>query len=188
MAKMALDIKVVDKQGRVTYETHVIPNSKVTALIAILYSQMRQIAGDGSTTNDTGGIARAFNPNSAVLNANATISNNAFGIQVGTGVAGVALADFSLATLIAEGIGVGQLNYGAMSILAPLTIGSTRRFTAARTLTNNSGASITVNEVGFVVQAVGAGTWNFLIERTLLTFAIPNLATATVTYTISVTV
>jgi hypothetical protein len=93
------------------------------------------------------------------------------------------VAKYALAAKIANGTGAGQLQYGAVSITAPATIGQKRQITVARVFTNNSGASITVNEVGLVVS----GIYYFLIERTLSTNAIANLASATWTYTISIT-
>jgi hypothetical protein len=118
--------------------------------------------------------------------------DDTFGIQVGTGTTAVAIDQYALAGKIAHGAGTGQLQYGAMSVLTPpQTVGNKRQFTAARTFTNLSGADITVNEVGLVVQApdTGGTPHKFLIERTVMATpkVIPNGGSSTWTYTISVT-
>lgn len=187
--KITYDILVKDKNGKITRHIHKEGKSFVTNFINMIGGQMRGISGDGYTMTDTGGTLRSLNTTSdAVLKANATIGNPAFGIQVGTGLTAVALGNTALVALIAEGVGVGQLNYSAMTINNPTTVGSTRQFILTRTVTNNSGASITINEGGLALTAAGASTWNFLVDRFLQTFAVANLASALITITISVTV
>jgi dUTPase len=59
----------------------------------------------------------------------------------------------------------------------------------ARTFTNNSGADITVNEVGLIVKDYyGTTVGYFMIEHSALTFTVANGTSGTVTYTISATV
>lgn len=183
------DIIVKDKNGKVTTHYHKKGKAFVTNLINLLGGSMRAIAGDGFTVTDTGGTARGLNNSTSTFKANAAVGTNAFGIQVGTGVTAVAIGNTALVTLIAEGVGAGQLNYSAMTINNPTTIGGTRQFIITRTVTNNSGASITINEGGLAVQGSnGAGPWNFLVDRFLQTFAVANLGSALITITISVTV
>lgn len=181
------DIVIKDKDGKVLGHYHKKGKAFVQHLINMLGGSMRAIAGDGWTMVDTGDVSRAINPNISVFAANGGVGNNAKGIQVGTGVTAVALAQTKLVTLIAEGVGAGQLNYGATTINNPTTVGSTRQFIITRIVTNNSGASITIQEGGLACEA-GSGPWNFLVDRFLQAFAVPNLGSALITLTISVTV
>lgn len=61
------------------------------------------------------------------------------GIQVGTGTAAVLITDATLQTLILNGAAPNKLSYGACGVGANVTVGTTRRFTVARTFTNLSG-------------------------------------------------
>jgi hypothetical protein len=110
-----------------------------------------------------------------------------FGVQVGIGETAVTISDSALETLILHGDTSGKLNYGSTSIGSVAIVGSTAKFTIARTLTNNSGADINVKEVGLRIKDTYTDTYVF-IERTLLPFTIVNGTSGTVTYTISVTV
>lgn len=182
--EMYWDITIKDKHGKVTKRIHKKANSYVQNMINILAVQMRSAT---ATITDNTNVARSVPVGSDAFESVPSTSINTRGIQVGTGTAAVAIGDIQLGTLIADGAGAGQLSHSGVTSTAPATVGATRRFTLVRTFTNNSGGSITVNEVGISCFA-GAGIGNFLIERTLLTFAIPNLGNATITYTISVTV
>lgn len=141
---------------------------------------------------DTGGTLRTLNRalagSGSNLDALSGAANNTFGIQVGTGVTAVAIGDTALVTLIADGVAATQLQYGATSAIAPSTAGSTRSFTVSRTLTNNSGGTVTIQEVGLVLSYTADALRRFLVERSLSTQAILNTASATATYTIGVTV
>jgi hypothetical protein len=89
------------------------------------------------------------------------------GIVVGTGTNPVAVSDYNLQTPIAHGTGAGQLSYGSVSVLDGYTVsGSNAYFTLTRTLGNDSGASITINEVGYIFSSTPGA---FLFDRTLPT-------------------
>jgi hypothetical protein len=166
--------------GRLLSKKRIKCHSYVGNFIDLLYTHFSQV---NLNIYDTGGTLR--NIAASTLNASAPSGNNAYGIQVGTGTAANDVSKYALAALIANGTGAGQLQYGATSVTSPTTVGQKRQITVARVFTNNSGASITVNEVGLVV--LDAAAYDILIERTLSTNAIANLASATWTYTISIT-
>jgi len=175
--------------GRLLSRKRVKCHSYVGNFIDLLYLQM---LGSGGTLTDnitdTSGTVRAVTNSSQAFQANAAAGTATFGVQVGTGTAANDVAKYALAALIANGAGAGQLQYGAVSVGAPATVGQQRKFTVARVFTNNSGAAITVNEVGLVVYGqAGSYIYNFLVERTLSTNTIANGASSTWTYTISVT-
>ena len=120
-------------------------------------------------------------------------ADNTFGIQVGTQTSppAIAITDYVLGALIANGNGNGQVVYSATTLTAPATVGSTRKFTIARTFTNNYSSNITINEIGLVLKSyyTQATAFYYMIEHSYLTFTINSGgASATVTYTISSTV
>jgi hypothetical protein len=113
------------------------------------------------------------------------------GIRVGTGTATPAPTDYALAVPIAHGAGAGQLSHGTTTVEDVSISGSTAIFRIVRTFTNNSGASITVYEVGLFVQVECAGPaiYSFMIARDVISggIAVPDGSTLTVRYIIQVT-
>lgn len=167
-------------------------NSYLIAFINILRAEMIRNNTGEANTNDVDNVARILKPLDAGrydMTLSGVADLNA-GIVVGTGTNAVVITNVNLQTLIANGVGAGQLSYGATSIGNTVTVGSTRRFTIARTMTNNSGASITVQEAALRITSDDDGSIarTFTIERVLTTQAIANAASATATYTVGVTV
>jgi len=135
-------------------------------------------------------------------------NDSTYGIVVGTGTATPTPMDYKLGNQIQNGTGSGQLVYGAHAISPTpatsglangtstpssglLTIsGNTTSFQISRTFTNSSGASITVSEIGIIVEATlnSNNTEYVLILHDLLSspVTIQNGGAITVTYTISV--
>jgi hypothetical protein len=168
-------------------EKRIKAKSYIQQLIDLLYVHFAQTtfsmkAIDASNYN--------IQPNSINFKASADSGDDTLGIQVGSGTDVVLINDFKLKTQIMDGIGGNQLSYGACSLSVPATFGSSRQVSISRTLTNSSGADITVNEVGLAIFGYGDDTNNhpILIERSLLQFVIANGSNKTVTYTIRVTV
>lgn len=166
-------------------------HSYIIALINILRCMMNYSA-DASTT-DTSDASKTLGGNYGGGYRMYTVGgagDATLGIQAGTGTQAIAITDNKLKTLILHGDTSTKLNYGATSVGLPATVGTTRSFTISRTLTNNSGADIIVNEVGLVVSCHDNAGGNpfFLIEHSLLTFTITTGTSGTVTYTISATV
>jgi len=143
-----------------------------------------------------------------IFNLNNSANNSAYGIVVGTGTATPTANDFVLENQIVNGTGSGQLTYGAHTISpSPQTIsggnivtsssapssglltpsGNTTSWQISRTFQNQSGASITVSEVGLYMQVAGSGYY-VMITHDLLSSAItiPNGGVMAITYTISV--
>jgi len=171
--------------GRLLSRRRVKCHSYVGNFIDLLYVQFAQ---SNQSITDTSGVSRSVGISQYNLWAYAAAADDTKGVLVGTGTAANDVAKYALATKIAHGTGAGQLQYGACGIGVPATVGQKRQMTIARTFTNVSGASITVNEVGLVIQGLVSGsTYYFLVERTLSTNAIANTASATWTYTISIT-
>jgi len=127
---------------------------------AILYEdKMWLIAGnDGSQEDDVWSYGKE-------LVSKAVITDDSMGILVGTGTTGFTSTDTALATKIAHGTGAGQLEYGVCpdtsTTTEPATVGDKTSMKIARNFINNSGASITIKEVG--IQSV-----NGLLCRVIL--------------------
>jgi len=136
-------------------------------------------------------------------------NDSSYGIVVGTGTATPTPNDFELENQIINGTGSGQLVYGAHSIsptpgTSALQAGTstpssgvltpsnnTTSFSVSRTFQNQSGASITVSEVGIMSMTEEySEVYNpVLLIHDLLSSAItiPNGGVMGITYTISVT-
>jgi len=118
--------------------------------------------------------------------------NESFGIVIGTSNAANSTSTYALGSQIANGTSAGQMQYGAVSVAALTTSGNTISFTANRTFTNNSGASITVAEVGIYLaiydgyQAVHYMTMARDVLASAVTVA--NTTPITVYYTIQLTI
>jgi len=108
--------------------------------------------------------------------------------MVGTGTTAPQVTNYNLQTKINHGSGSGQLLYGATSLTAPTTSGSTRFWKASRTFTNSSGSSITVNEVGLVLAY--QSSYYIMIARDVLSsgVVINNGQVGTLVYTFAITV
>lgn len=182
--KIEIWLTITDENGKV--EIHKRANSFVRGFIDLLYGFVTQ-ATVANGWKDTGGTDRntAVASSNMAMNSGATITT--FGIVVGTDATAVAIGNNSLGNLITDGIGAGNLQYGANSNVSPITSGTSRQFTLSRTLTNGSPGAVTVNEVGIYGKA-GTTPWYVMWERTLSTFTINAGASKTVTYTIKVTV
>lgn len=160
--------------------------SYVIAMTDLLRVQMAN-AASVATTKDTGNVARNPGPVAGAFTCTdgaGTVNN---GIHFGTGATAVALSDYVVETKIANGNAAGQLNYGADSISEPVTAGTTRKFTVARTVTGNAIDAVHVQNVGLIGNG-GAGVWYFLLIHDVTDQTILSGAPATGTYTIGVTV
>ena len=112
------------------------------------------------------------------------------GIQIGTGTTSPLPTDTALTSPIANGTGAGQMSYPSTPTFSSVSIkGNTASFTISSTIANNSGASITVSEVGLLSRNTSTGQFEGLLAHDLLSspITVPNLSEIQITYTISVT-
>lgn len=178
--RLTAEIEIKDEFGNV--EQTISAKSFTQHLINLLFVQSSQTTL--ATQLDTGGVSRSIVIQSSPFNILALVNDATYGIQAGTGSTAVAVTDTKLQTLIAHGVGAGQLSYGNTTIIPPTTVGNDRYFEIARVLTNSSGSDITVNEIGLVEFR----SFNFLFERTVTTFTITNGGNKTITYRLKITV
>lgn len=162
-------------------------NSLVQGFSAILNALM---TATSVTVPDTSNVSRAVSANASCFQATgATAGNTALGIVAGTGTNAVAVTDYALQTLIAQGTGSGQLEYSAQSFGTWTQSGGDAYSSHTRTLLNNSGGDITINELGYVVRGNSTTTHYFLIDRTLPTpYTVTNGSGVVIEYKWKVTV
>jgi len=118
------------------------------------------------------------------------------GIQVGAGTTAVTPTDTALATRIAHGRSLGQLEYGGCELIGIAFADPNGELTIRRYFTNASGASITVNEVGIYSvgtrysSALSLDVWVFLIAHDIVSLGIvvANGELLRVTYVVQITV
>ena len=173
-----------DKYGKILSRHVENPNSYVLGMIDLLSVQMSQI---NRNIQDITNTTRSVPAHANNYRLDAGVGVVAEGIVLGTGNNAVDIDNYSLQTPINHGVGVGQLQYLSPSFTAPVTSGTTRFFTIARSFVNGSGGDITALEIAIYVYA-GSAPWSFCIERSITNNTIVNLATGTATYTIGVTV
>lgn len=159
-------------------------------LIEMALAHPYNTASDSVNITDTSNTARACSWATEDAQTHwaleAPVSNTNYGVLIGTGTTAPATADYGMETLIAEGAGAGQMNYAATSVLAAGVSGANMEMEMTRAIVNNSGGSITVKEVGLVVQ--NATTWYFLIVRDAVNDAVSDGQTYTITYKFTTTV
>jgi hypothetical protein len=118
-------------------------------------------------------------------------------IQVGNGSRSNPYNAYTLATPIANGSGSGQLVYGTPSISTSITVsGNSAYFYISQTFNNQSGATVTITEVGIITNLnsygpYGGNSYSFgqvLVWYDVLSSAIsiPNGGTLTIYYTFTV--
>jgi len=178
--------KIFDKDGNLKSEREHEANSLVKAFIANICACANRgtVTGLADTSNTSRDIAGSTGYDFFV---SAASNDDNLGVVVGTGTTAVTVTDYALETQIAHGTGAGQLAYGASTVNGLITDGSTIYFNVSRVFTNNSGSSITVNEVGLYAN-IASASYYYMLDRTLSTQAIADTDTATCVYRLSVTV
>jgi len=154
-------------------------------------------------TNTTGGTC-GNQPGGAPGSANIAYPNSGGNhntylvmIQVGSGQLSNPYNAHTLAAPISNGTGAGQLSYGSVSVPSGITVsGGSAYFTISQSYTNNSGNTITITEVGIIVEVQitnSNNTWyadcgNMLVWYDVLSspISIPNNGGVTIYYTFSV--
>jgi hypothetical protein len=128
-----------------------------------------------------------------ILGYNAAANDGDYGIVVGSGDTPNATTTYALATKIAQGSGSGQLVHGATTVETVTNpSGGDFQFRIIRAFTNNSGASVTVKEIGLYGNLMDSTATDrqFATARDVLPSpsSIPDGATMTVRYIIKITV
>ena len=185
-----LTVTIRDKNGEVTKHYHRRCHSFVKQMLQLLEVHHRGVGI--ANILDTSNTARTVMSSTNHFKIEGGIGIVTKGIVVGSGLAAEANTDYALQTLIAHGVGAGQLSYQAVSFTTTAIVGANVDFIITRVLTNGSGGNVSVNEIGLYCAAddsIGT-TRYFCIIRDVLpsTDVIPNGGTYTVTLTERTTV
>ena len=177
-------LEVRDERGKLVRRIRRVSHSYVRATADWLHATFGFSAS--TLVPDTGNVNRTMSTGSGTNGSGANDADTN-GLVVGTGTNAVALSDYALQTQITHGLGAGQLDYQATETAALQTVGSTRSFEIRRVFVNQSGATITINECGQYV-AYGALVFCFIRDVVSPGVAVPNNGSATLIYTLGVTV
>jgi len=91
------------------------------------------------------------------MSIRAAVTNDDYGILIGTGTDAPTSSDYKLQTKIIDGSGASQMLYGNMCLGNAGVIGSNVEFTFLRPFTNVSGGTITLKEFGLATILTGSG-------------------------------
>jgi len=113
------------------------------------------------------------------------------GVQVGSGTSAPSASSPYLESLIVSGTGSGQLSYGTNEVTSPSLSSNPGTIQDAKTFTNNSGATVTIGEIGLAIQAnngISDVHMAALIIHDVLSSAVHVVSggTVTITYTMEV--
>ena len=187
-----LELIVRNKKGEVTERQMVLSESFVKAFLTGICIAMSRTASyktlDPLELTDYLDTECQIGISSSQFLCSATAGQDYWGIEVGTGITAPTITDTKMETQIAHGVGVGEMQYSAVTFGAPASDGVTAHFTVTRDFSNNSGGSITVREIGLVCRlGTLSGTTYFLTIRDAVNIAVPDGETLTVNYRIQAT-
>jgi len=196
---------VRDSEGRVVKVHRQRSHSPTANFIGLMLPLTYfNVTGNSYTLTNTGGSTFSYKP---VPNASAQCISypiNASNyptyllmIQVGSGQQSNPFSATKLASPIANGSGTGQLVYGQPSIPSNITVsGNSAYFTISQTFNNNSGSTITITEVGIILNLQFTNTNNYantnfggvLVWYDVLSssISVPNGGSVTIYYTFTV--
>lgn len=203
--ELEIEIEVHDKDGKPiepkkTFKAHSWLRQFVVMLKGYFATRFDSLTGHGNTTlTDETGTGRGFPAHYAWYDFRTQPStfgdagDSAQGIVVGSSDTANTITTYALGSKISHGTGSGQLYYSAMAYEEVSNPGgSDLQFRMTRTFTNNSGATVTVKEVGLCIQTFDTSQVgrSFLIARDVLPSpsSIPDGATMTVRYVVKITV
>jgi hypothetical protein len=193
------EIEVRDASGKLLTFRKVKAKSWLAQFIGMIRGQF---ACDASTpVIDIGGTTRYYQLPTNIYDSlsnsgmyiNSGAGDSSFGLVVGSSDTPNTVNQYTMGAIIPHGTGSGQLSYGTHTIENPSNPTGTNYwfFRIIRTFTNNSGASITVKEIGLIVRAKDSSNnlRYFLIARDVISpVTVPNGATLTVRYIPKITV
>lgn len=182
-------VEVKDKNGKLLRRLKGRSRSYVRQFIDILYTQFG--SKTGVTVKDTGGIDRSCDYRDMNLAVSSAENNSDYGILVGGGTTAVTISDYNIESQYAHGTGANQMYHYAVTFTAPSVSGPVCSFVVQRVIGNQSGATITVREIGIGGMFYGdTGTRYALLVRDILAspLSVPDGGAITVTYTLAVSV
>jgi len=205
--QLKIELEVKDRNGKTIIKKTQVSRSLLKNFLAFLRTSFSVVVNASTTyvtLKDTSGVNKNFYVCLYLTSVSLPVvhtpmptlaggNNPTYGIQIGRGDTAVTRDDYQLALLIAEGTGVNQMNYGAMTVENVDGTPPQTMFRLIRVITNNSAATITVKEIGLVMgNSYYDGITQIvylMIARDVLTSPIdvPVGSTLTVRYIFSVT-
>ncbi len=145
---------VRDRNGRVLSQEEKKSRSFLGLWNKMIWTQMTGASYPALMVTDINGISWPLGVGTSGNNfrMNAGVENAAMGIVIGTSNTPVAISDYRMGALIAQGFGAGQMDYMAMVINASVVADPNCDFFVSRQMANNSGGLITVRESGIYVM------------------------------------
>jgi len=204
--KLYWEIEVRDKSGKIIEIRQVEARSWLKQFLTILKGEFAtrngSTVGTGNVSvTDEGGTGRSYPLHESgslisyyvQLSTLGDVGDVSQGIIVGSGDTPNDINTYKLANKIAHGSGSGQLVYNAETVEDVTNpSGSDLQFRITRTFTNNSGAVVTVKEIGLLVKKWDrSGTsHSFLVARDVLPSPVdvPDGSTLTIRYVVRITV
>ena len=189
-------LKVVNADGKVAFDDIQRAHSWTRNFYNNLYSYplyagagtSSYAAGSFSIRCTNGSIRQVWSEYGAAPMKSASAGNDQYGLVIGTGDTASSMADYAMAAQIKHGTSSGQMSHQESNGPAANYTGATKIWdlTYYRIFNNNSGASITVKECGFISDP-SSMTYFILLERTVLspTVVVADGAQLTVTYVVT---
>jgi hypothetical protein len=203
LPKAIIEYEVRDKNGKLIEKGKFPAKSWVGNIVGLLSAIISTwgTTGGGPTgtytrsdLTDIGGTARHLglcsgSSSGVTLGGCAPAGDTSAGIVLGSSDTLVSLSQYSLGALISHGTGSGQIQYLATTV-ETLSKDTTWLFRIVRTFTNNSGASVTVREIGLYVRLGLSSSpyyYSCMLARDVPAspISVPNGSTLTVRYIIS---
>jgi len=188
--KVYIEIEVRDRNGNIIEKRKEPSRTWVQNFMNLLWGIFSgapfQVTLPNASTN-TVNISRCCD---AYLTVNAGQNDDSFGIVVGSGTTAYSVSQYTLSQQIQNGTGNGQLLYGSTTVNTVVDTGSSLVIQIVRTFTNDSGSSVSVNEIGLMISVgQSCANWKFLIARDVLSsgVTVPNGSTLTVRYIVTMT-
>jgi hypothetical protein len=197
------EIEIRDKNGKILERKQFKSHSWLRQFIDWLRMCALQTTSTGTvytmTINDVTNTARTVPLTTSnyagafCMGYNAPANTSTYGLVVGSGDTPNSTSTYALAFQIAHGSGSGQLIHNATTVESVTNpSGGDFQFKVIRTFTNNSGASVTVKEIGIYgnVRDTSPADRSFCIARDVLPSpsSIPDGATMTLRYITKITV
>jgi len=172
MARGWLEIQLLDGEKLLHYHKQRMRSYLANWVLILIAAFSESVVSKEATVTDRNGenIAIPNLPNTSVpfASVKAAEGNSEYGILFGSGTKAVSLADYDLEAAIAHGSGSGQLYYYGTEQSYEL-LDSAARYIVTRSAVNQSGADITVSEVGLACRVYkGADPHNVLVIRDVL--------------------
>ena len=189
--KLETEVELRDKDGKLLFYQRKPAHSLLKNFALALQGLMYAGATSGHVTlTDTSNSTFIYPNLSLAANQILTLSDGSsddtYGIQCGTGTAGVVSTQYQLAGKIANGNGSGQLAYGAVTVSEVSTAEPVNTWIISRVFTNNYSASITVTEMGLVFDQNNTRFTTIARDLVSPTQTVVTSATLTLRYIFSV--